>query len=215
MPSSPRRASTSARPSSAGSRFCSGRSAAVSRSCRPVAARRRSAPCDSRIPQRRAAFGALKQAALSFASMRPESSWARDRWAAIGYPRAAGGSGRAAAAPARAAPGRARPPPRLRRLRRGLRSRRWGRRRRARRSVPRRRRARGRRLGRGSAPHGLVPDGRLAGRVGGEPGRGDLGCAQPRRRGRLDVPDRLRVTPMLPIEAIAHLSASKLAARLS
>ncbi|MCP9485078.1 MAG: GMC family oxidoreductase N-terminal domain-containing protein [Gaiellaceae bacterium MAG52_C11] len=42
--------------------------------------------CDSRIPQRRAVFVALKQAALSFAYMRSESSWARERWEAIGYP---------------------------------------------------------------------------------------------------------------------------------
>ena len=46
--------------------------------------------CDSRIPQRRAAFVALKQAALSFAYMRSESDWARERWEAIGYPGPAG-----------------------------------------------------------------------------------------------------------------------------
>ncbi|MGI9112202.1 MAG: GMC family oxidoreductase N-terminal domain-containing protein, partial [Gaiellaceae bacterium] len=43
-----------------------------------------------RIPQRRAAFVALKQAALSFAYMRQESDWARARWDAIGYPGPAG-----------------------------------------------------------------------------------------------------------------------------
>ena len=41
---------------------------------------------DSRIPQRRAAFTALKQAALSFAYMLPDSDWTRKRWEAIGYP---------------------------------------------------------------------------------------------------------------------------------
>ncbi|MBA2298370.1 MAG: oxidoreductase, partial [Actinobacteria bacterium] len=40
---------------------------------------------DSRIPQRRAAFVALKQAALSFAYMLRDSSWTSERWKAIGY----------------------------------------------------------------------------------------------------------------------------------
>ena len=40
--------------------------------------------------------------------------------------------------------------------------------------------------------HGLGPDGRLAGDVGGERGGRDVGGAEPRRRGRLGVSDRLR-----------------------
>ncbi|HXH88853.1 MAG TPA: GMC family oxidoreductase N-terminal domain-containing protein [Gaiellaceae bacterium] len=41
---------------------------------------------DSRIPQRRAVFTALKQAALSFAYMLPDPDGTSERWLAIGYP---------------------------------------------------------------------------------------------------------------------------------